>query len=215
MCGPLVMAVPQNGGGKFGLLIDMILYNFGRLVVYGLLGLIIGVLGTPDFLINYQGKISIFIGVLLLAYLFIPIKLKSRILSGPISDKVGNYFRKAFMSFSGLKTKFGILLLGSLNGLLPCGLVYFALITASTLFDPFKSGLFMVIFGLGTLPIMMAVPVFKKMINTKVRGKLRGLIPFGIGLVGLLLIVRGLELGIPYLSPALDKKHHIESKQCH
>jgi hypothetical protein len=62
---------------------------------------------------------------------------------------------------------------------------------------------------------MMAVPVFKKMINTKVRGKLRGLIPFGIGLVGLLLIVRGLELGIPYLSPALDKKHHIESNQCH
>jgi len=106
-------------------------------------------------------------------------------------------------------------MLGVMNGLLPCGLVYVALFASSAYFDPLKSMTFMLIFGLGTTPVMFSIFFLKRLINFKMREKLRRLIPVGIALVAVMLILRGMSLGIPYISPVLPEKEFNGSTHCH
>jgi uncharacterized protein len=94
-------------------------------------------------------------------------------------------------------------LLGMLNGLLPCGLVYVALAGAVAQ-GRFLAGItFMALFGLGTLPTMLAIGLSGKVFPVAWRMNLRGAIPFAVCTLAVLLILRGLALGIPYISPAL------------
>jgi sulfite exporter TauE/SafE len=94
-------------------------------------------------------------------------------------------------------------LLGMLNGLLPCGLVYVALAGAVSQGSLLYGVLYMALFGLGTVPMMLGIGLSGRMFPVSFRLKLRSAIPVGICLLGALLIVRGLALGIPYVSPAL------------
>ena len=94
-------------------------------------------------------------------------------------------------------------LLGMLNGLLPCGLVYVALAGAVSSGGIVSSILYMACFGVGTLPTMLGIGIFGKAFPLSLRLKLRGVIPVGVCLVAGLLILRGMALGIPYVSPAL------------
>jgi len=94
-------------------------------------------------------------------------------------------------------------LLGALNGLLPCGLVYVALAGAVSRGSLAAGILFMALFGLGTMPTMLAVSLSGRILPLAFRSKLRAAIPVGVCLLAMLLILRGLALGIPYLSPDL------------
>lgn len=102
-------------------------------------------------------------------------------------------------------------ILGSLNGLLPCGMVYLAILTAATLDQLLDGSLFMIFFGIGTVPAMMLSSMAGLWVGKEIRLKFRRAIPVMVGVVGLVLILRGLNLGIPYLSPDLPTKTNSES----
>ena len=95
-----------------------------------------------------------------------------------------------------------VFFIGLVNGLLPCGLVYMALAGAVATTSVVKSSLFMAAFGLGTLPLMWGVSFFGSFINVQTRVIIRRAYPYLMVGMAFLLILRGLGLDIPFLSPA-------------
>jgi sulfite exporter TauE/SafE len=94
-------------------------------------------------------------------------------------------------------------LLGLLNGLLPCGLVYVAGAGATATSDILDGAEYMAAFGAGTVPMMLAISLSGWLVPFSLRLKLQRLIPVSVFLLAALLILRGLALGIPYVSPDL------------
>lgn len=108
--------------------------------------------------------------------------------------------------------------LGLLNGLLPCGLVYLGIIGSLATGSALQGALFMLAFGLGTAPVMLSFLLMAKQFNFNYRKRLQKLAPVFISLVAVILILRGLNLGIPYLSPivhALPGYHNADPIICH
>lgn len=103
---------------------------------------------------------------------------------------------------------------GLLNGLLPCSMVYMALAGAIATGEALKGAGFMFVFGLGTLPAMWSVSIFSGLIRQELRIKARKLYPAVMAVIGILLILRGLNLDIPYISPALHLSHS-NPIECH
>ena len=97
-----------------------------------------------------------------------------------------------------------IFVLGIINGFLPCGLVYLALAGALAQSEIIDGSLFMILFGLGTAPAMFAIGWASKYISLAFRNKIKRISPYLICFFGLLLILRGLNLGI-YMSPRIEK----------
>ena len=201
MCGPLQLALPvPSGGGAGRFIVGRIIYQLGRVTTYCMLGAIAGLVGKSIFLAGLQRWLSIALGVAVLAGFFISQKIA---MSAPVVRFV--MWLKAAMSVQLQKRGFpSLALLGMLNGLLPCGLVYVALAGAAVCGAILASLGYMAAFGAGTLPMMLALSLSGKMFPPAFRLKLRAAIPVGVCLLGALLILRGLSLGIPYLSPDLS-----------
>jgi len=97
-----------------------------------------------------------------------------------------------------------LLVLGLFNGLLPCGLVYVACAGATATGDLFSGALYMLAFGAGTVPMMLAISLSGKLVPFTLRSKLLKAVPLAVFILGSLLILRGMSLGIPYVSPDLS-----------
>ncbi len=204
MCGPIALALPLKNNNLISRIISSLLYNGGRSITYGILGLLFGFLGRGLYLGGLQRWTSIALGVImvlsvLFPFLFKKVNLESRV------DKVLGRVKGLFARFLAVRSYRSLFIIGLLNGLLPCGLVYIALAGAIVAGEALDGALFMILFGLGTTPVMFALPVVGSMISLKFRQKISKIIPYFIVLIGLLFILRGLNLGIPYLSPHLDK----------
>ena len=104
-------------------------------------------------------------------------------------------------------------LIGAANGLLPCGMVYFAIAGALAAGSVVHGVLFMASFGLGTFPLMMLLSYFGFIINISLRNKIRKAVPYFMAAIAILLILRGMNLGIPYISPSFNAAG--ESIPCH
>lgn len=203
MCGPLALSLPVSRLTLTGKMMATLLYNLGRTTTYASLGAIFGLLGLSFGLVGMQQSLSIAIGVLILIVLLWP---KNKLLI------TGNGKLQYF--FSAVRNRLGkllkkekyqsVYLIGLLNGLLPCGLLYMALAAAVTTASIEKSILFMIFFGLGTIPLMWAFSFFGSFINLKGRQQLRKLVPVMFFFMACLLILRGLGLGIPFVSPAIQ-----------
>ena len=206
MCGPLVMIIHSGGQGKtFSWWLNQIIYHSGRMLVYASFGVIIGFVGKGFVAYGFQQWLAVISGILLLLMLFVPY-ISSKIKAG------GNVvFQKVRGKFSSLiqnkkpQTQF---LLGIINGLLPCGLVYAAMAAALATSSPAKSALFMVVFGLATSPALFAVAGFGNIIRTKIKAKNFAAIRIGLSVLAVLFILRGANLGIPYLSPKVKMDAH-------
>ncbi|MCC7375901.1 MAG: sulfite exporter TauE/SafE family protein [Verrucomicrobiales bacterium] len=201
MCGPLMLALPRSGGSTVTFAAGRLAYQAGRVVTYGMIGVLAGTAGRGLAMAGWQRGVSVTLGVLMVASLFV----SPRALTGFAwpSMVVG----RLKMSMAGLLRRRGLMsltVLGALNGLLPCGLVYAAGAGAATLDSAWEGALYMIVFGLGTLPMMLGISLCGQLVPTSVRLRLRHLVPVSVGLVGCLLILRGLSLGIPYLSPDLS-----------
>lgn len=199
MCGPLALALPVTGGSTLSFAAGRAAYNLGRVLTYCGLGVIFGLLGKTLLLAGIQRWVSISLGVLLLAGLFGSRKLA---LSRPVNRFVG--WLKTRMAARLRQRSFSsLLMLGALNGLLPCGLVYVAG-AGAVLSDSIAAGAaYMAAFGAGTVPMMLAIGWSGKLIPLSSRLKLLKALPVSVFLLATLLILRGLSLGIPYLSPNL------------
>lgn len=203
MCGPLALAIPLNRSSNWTILSGVLQYNFGRVVTYSILGAIVGIIGITIQTFNILQWISILSGVFLILYAWrklLSSKLEAKLPVFGINRIVSSGFGKVLAS----KSPFKILLLGSLNGILPCGMVYLGLMNAILGGDSIKSALAMFFFGLGTLPIMIFVGFASNRISSSLRQKFSKSIPYLLTLIGIFIILRGMNLNIPYISPKIN-----------
>ena len=205
MCGPLALALPQSGSTRAKFFTGRLAYNLGRLVTYGALGLVFGLFGKTVFLAGLQRTLSITLGLSLLTGLLVSRRLA---LWRPVTALVNQL--KAQMSGLLRRRSFTALtLLGLLNGLLPCGLVYVACAGATATNGAISGILFMAAFGAGTLPMMLALSLSGKLVPFSLRLKLLTAVPVSVCMLAALLILRGLSLGVPYLSPDISADHPV------
>ena len=201
MCGPIAFILPVDRNNKTKMSLQTFLYHLGRMTAYGLIGIVFGYLGEGISLMGFQQKISLVMGVLMVVLAFVPatkiLKLKPFSLWNKfvyfVKTSLGNYLQK--------RSTIGFYVIGFFNGLLPCGLVYMALVGAMGTGSPVMGGFYMVIFGLGTAPMMTLAIYLGSFVSVTVRNKINKMIPYAVVFVGILFILRGLNLNIKYLSP--------------
>lgn len=200
MCGPIALAVPSPSNGRGARWVSTLLLNSGRVTTYALLGAAVGTLGLGMRLAGLQQVVSIVGGGLLLLSIVIPGLLERWSPTGRVALVVSR-LRSALARNLRRTAPEALFLTGALNGLLPCGLVYAALLGAASMASPLEGALFMAVFGLGTWPALIALRMGSGLLADGVRARLRRLSPVLISAVAMLMILRGLELGIPYVSP--------------
>ncbi len=199
MCGPLVLALPVSAPGTGVFLAGRAAYNLGRIVTYCALGALFGLVGSSFVMAGVQRWTSILLGLLLLAGLFGSRKLA---LWQPVTSLV-EAIKMRMRSLLRQRSVVSLGVLGLLNGLLPCGLVYVACAGAAASSSSAEGAAYMAAFGLGTVPMLLAISFSGKLVPPAWRFQLRKAIPVCVCLLAGLLILRGMGLGIPYLSPDL------------
>lgn len=207
MCGPIAFSLPVVNKVKNAKYISVLLYNNGRVITYSFFGLLFGIIGRTFALFGYQQWLSITLGAIIIIFLLIP--KKSKVFES--TNLVIHFFYKIRTSLGksfARRNYKSVFFIGLLNGLLPCGLVYMAVAGAIATASVIKSCLFMACFGLGTFPMMLSVSFFGSFINITARQKIRAAYPYLMFIMACLLIIRGLGLGIPYLSPAGSVGNH-------
>lgn len=212
MCGPLALSLPLNYSNRFKRIAAISLYNLGRSLTYFSLGLLFGVIGSSVSLIGYQQALSIVLGSLILFAVVFGSKLSLHLpLVARVNQRIKTILSRLLLSEKKLHS---YLLIGLVNGLLPCGLVYLAIASAIATGTVLGGGFLMLAFGFGTVPLMFGLMVAGRHISLAVRQNMRRLVPVFVGIMAGLMILRGLNLGIPYISPAFGKNAKQEVVGC-
>ena len=214
MCGPIAFVLPLNRQNTFRQWGQLGLYHTGRLLAYGIIGLVFGLLGKGLYLFGFQQKLSIVLGVVMILLVMIPGKaFRGWKLARPVYRMVGK-----LQSALGSRLKNGdsdaFLSIGFLNGFLPCGLVYMALVGAMAMASAPSGALYMMIFGMGTIPLMSVAALMGNYLKGRWVPAVRKWIPVFVVLVGVLFILRGMGLGIPYVSPQAPKDQLSTTIEC-
>lgn len=203
MCGPIALALPLKGKSNVQRSLGLLLYNSGRILTYALFGTLFGLLGKSFHLAGLQRQVSVFLGVLIIIGLLVPYILKKKNkLTGLWYTIFGNLYSEMSVLLKN-GSFWSLFVIGFLNGFLPCGLVYLAIAGAIAQPEIIDGTLFMVMFGLGTIPAMFAVGWASKYISLSLRNAVKRATPYLVGFFGLLLIFRGLNLGV-FMSPKID-----------
>lgn len=205
MCGPLALAAPIDRSQKKRALWGSLTYNLGRISSYTYLGFLLGLLGMGFTWIYAIQVLSILSGLFFLATALFG-SMESWLGIRQLTSKIGQFNARLFPAIKKMPSALRPYLFGLLNGLLPCGMVYLALIYALSCSNLLDGVLSMFFFGLGTLPVLFFIPLigqqrFYQLVPRQTQKIL-------LGIIGLLLILRGLNLGIPYLSPSMEKPHN-------
>ncbi len=181
---------------------QIVLYHTGRLITYSLIGVLFGLFGRGLYLAGIQQRLSIVIGIVMILFVLFPAgNLKKLRLTNPlfgfiskVKSRLGHFLKQRSLS--------SFFMIGFFNGFLPCGLVYIAVFGSLATGSPVKGGLYMFMFGTGTVLLMTAAAIFGNFVNISLRNKIQKAIPIFVVIIGLLFILRGLGLGIPYISPS-------------
>ena len=202
MCGPIAMMLPVDRNNKAKKVAQICTYHLGRLAAYATIGFVFGLLGKGFSMAGVQQNLSIFIGVSMIIVVLTPEKIFTKY----------NFSKPVFRLISRIKTALGsqfrnksyksLFTIGLLNGFLPCGMVYVALFGAIAMQSESMGGLYMIVFGLGTVPMMSSVVYINSFLTLPIRNRVQKAIPYVAVIIGVLFILRGLGLGIPYISPS-------------
>lgn len=211
MCGPIAFMLPVDRSNNFKKLTQIFIYHTGRLMAYSIMGLVFGFLGKGLFVFGMQQKLSVLIGIIMIVVVLIPYKTFGKY----------NFSKPVFRIISKVKNRLGaalhkktpdtFLTIGFLNGFLPCGLVYMGLFGAIAMGNPWKGSLYMGLFGMGTIPLMTSAIYFSGLLKGTARQKIQKMIPVFVIVIGVLFILRGLGLGIPYISPTTPSMEMVSS----
>jgi uncharacterized protein len=203
MCGPLALAVPAPRNTFAQRLRSALLMNGGRVFTYALIGALFGLFGRGLQLAGLQQAVSISMGLVILLSLLMPSIMKFRWITKGAGTLVmrmqGVMARQLRRTSSG-----GLFVTGTLNGLLPCGMVYLALAGALAQDGWWQGALFMIFFGLGTWPALVGLRVGGGFFGPRFRASVARFAPYAYAVIAVLFILRGLGLGIPFISPDLQ-----------
>ncbi|WP_367768609.1 sulfite exporter TauE/SafE family protein [Flavobacterium sp. WC2421] len=215
MCGPIAMMLPVDRNNPAKKVTQIMIYHIGRLTAYGTIGLLFGLVGKGFFMAGMQQKLSIFIGVLMLLVILIPQKVVARYnFSKPIFKIISKVKQQLGSQFKNKSYK-SLFTIGLLNGFLPCGMVYVALFGAMAMQSASFGIIYMLLFGLGTVPMMSSIIYLNSFITISFRNKIQKVVPYVAVLIALLFILRGLGLGIPYVSPSNMSLFIQATPNCH
>lgn len=215
MCGPIAMMLPVDHKNPAKKTIQILIYHLGRLTAYGTLGLLFGLLGRGLFLAGFQQRMSIVVGLLMIVIALVPEKRFAqynfskpiyKLLSG-VKSHLGQQFKR--------KSPDAFFTIGLLNGFLPCGMVYAALFGAIAMQNTLNGVSYMLLYGLGTIPMMSGVVYISTMLSLPFRSKLQRIIPIVIVVIGVLFILRGMGLNINYVSPGTTDLFVQAKTNCH
>ncbi|WP_131536649.1 sulfite exporter TauE/SafE family protein [Pedobacter nototheniae] len=212
MCGPLMLGLPFQKNKLINTAFQLLIYQFGRILIYTSLGFIVGALGSSLRVFSNQKSLSILIGAILILFTILHLSAAYQkklngfqlILIKPISKMMAKVFKLPFWSFFA----------GMLNGLIPCGMVYLALATALNTSTLKGGGTFMFLFGLGTTPLMLMISLGGVYLKKYIRFNTQKLIPWFMLFIGILFILRASDLGIPFLSPNSASGNHGSVVEC-
>lgn len=205
MCGPIALALPVGKGSSLHFLAGRLLYNFGRIATYTALGALSGLVGKSLEIAGLQQKLSILSGILILLLVVVPAAASGQFRRITGLEKLLSKVKNTMAGLFGRKALWSLGVVGLLNGLLPCGFVYFALAGAISMQSVPGAMLYMFLFGLGTFPLMFIISLSGKVIRPGLRRFFNQSVPYAATCMALLFILRGLNLGIPFVSPAVAK----------
>ncbi|MCX6278912.1 MAG: sulfite exporter TauE/SafE family protein [Bacteroidetes bacterium] len=212
MCGPIAVSLPLREKSLETKVFSSLLYNLGRVTTYSFLGLIFGLLGLGLHIWGIQQWASIAVGTIMILSVGFPILFHGGKIT-TIFDGLLMGFKKYFGRFFGFRTYTSIWMIGILNGFLPCGLVYVALAGALLSTTPWNGAFYMIIFGIGTVPSLLVLSLLGNFFTAAIRRRMKGSVPFLILIVGILFVLRGMNLGIPYLSPKMEASQKTKTEQ--
>jgi len=207
MCGPIVMVLPNTTELQFRFFLGRISYNIGRAIAYAALGAVIGVIGQSVTLAGYQQVMGIFAGAFMIITIVIPAAMVQKFLPSNGLRKLNLFVKERLGLLLSRATEKSLFLIGVLNGFLPCGLVYSALAASLIMGSVVSSSMYMFLFGLGTLPTMLASAYVVQLLTANLRHRVARFLPICVVLMGVFFILRSLSLGIPFLSPNVEKMH--------
>ena len=215
MCGPIAMMLPVDRNNEAKKVTQIITYHIGKLTAYGILGLIFGLLGRSFYLAGMQQQLYIIVGILMIMVAVIPEKVFAKYnFSKPVYRVITKVKSSLGQQFKNKSYK-SLFTIGLLNGFLPCGMVYVALFGAIAMQNVTLGIGYMLLFGLGTIPMMVAVVYASGLISFSFRGTIQKAIPLVAVIIGMLFIIRGLGLDIPYLSPSNMSLFVQSEANCH
>jgi sulfite exporter TauE/SafE len=215
MCGPIAFSLPLHNESTAKQVSGSLVYNTGRVITYGFFGFLFGTLGKGFVMAGYQQALSVTLGVLLLLLVFFPQKYIPHFTLTKIIYSLVSKVKSSLAKLLKQKSLAALFSIGLLNGFLPCGLVYLGVAGAIATGDSLKGSLFMMAFGAGTLPAMLFVSLASRFVSIGWRNKMRKAVPVFVVLMAAVLIMRGMNLGIPYLSPEMSKTDCTKHTCCH
>jgi sulfite exporter TauE/SafE len=213
MCGPIAFSLPfSDAKANTHFYLGRFSYNMGRIVTYALMGALVGAFGNVLGMAGWQQYLSIIAGSILILGVLLS-RIRTGQSYGPI-HKFSSKIKTAFGKYYAKSGNSSLFVIGLLNGILPCGLVFTALAIALATGSAAYGSLVMVIFGLGTFPMMFVISISRKFLSQLVWKKFSRWSPLFALIIGVIFILRGANLGIPYLSPEI---HHTEDhlECCH
>lgn len=211
MCGPIVAALPVDERSRLSLIGGRLLYNLGRVVTYTLLGVVFGLVGRGFFMGGYQQIVSIVLGALIIIAVLIPGRLSQQVISLLGLDRAYSLLSRGWSKLFKNSSKRSLFAIGVLNGFLPCGFVYVGVAGAVSTGGIVEGAAYMALFGLGTIPILFILGLAGNFLGTRVKRSFARAVPVFAIVLGLLFVARGLNLGIPYISPKMS--YNTEAQQ--
>jgi len=204
MCGPIAFSLGINPENKLDFTFRNLTYQLGRVTTYSVLGALLGVIGYGVSFAGLQNPLSIGVGILMILMALLPKNLGAENLGMKPFSRLMYQIKSGLGKFLRKKNYSSLYITGLLNGLLPCGAVYAALTGSMAMGGVWKGALFMVFFGLGTIPLMFASVLAGNIVSLQTRQKIVKFLPYLMILLGILFILRGLNLNIPYISPTVE-----------
>lgn len=201
MCGPIALLISLDKNNVLKMIFQNMIYQLGRIVSYTILGLFFGIIGHSFSLIGLHKIISIFFGLNILISVFFSKKIHIHFLNKYII-KVITRIQSYIILFIKKQNFFYLFIVGVLNGFLPCGLLYIAIVTSITMGNLLYGGVFMFYFGIGTIPIMFITIIIGNYIKYYINNIIKYILPIILSFIGMLLILRGSGLDIKYISPS-------------
>lgn len=213
MCGPIALALPIHTMNATKKTACLMAYHLGRIGIYTFLGALFGTIGKGLFIAGFQQNLSVILGILLIIGVVV---MKNKLLEKSVFIKTRYFIRlkSYFGKYLKKKTILSFVVLGSLNGLLPCAMIYMALFGALSTQGTLYGAFFMMWYGLGTIPLLTVVVWVGQWMSSLWKARLQKMIPYLLVVMGIFLIVRGLGLNIPYFSPGALQLFITANPQC-